>query len=75
MTEQKSTTVETYPLLIVISGPSGVGKDSVLHGLKRCELPLHFVVTTTNRRPREGEVNGVDYNFVSTDALLSLNYA
>lgn len=72
MNELKSTTVKTYPLLIVISGPSGVGKDSVLHGLKRCDLPLHFVVTTTNRPPREGEVDGVDYNFVSTDAFIHM---
>lgn len=68
----QTSTVETFPLLIVISGPSGVGKDSVLNGLKRCNLPLHFVVTTTNRPPREGEVDGVDYHFVSTDEFIHM---
>jgi guanylate kinase len=55
------------PLLIVISGPSGVGKDSVLQRMKERQLPLHFVVTATSRPQREGEVHGVDYFFVSPD--------
>ncbi len=53
------------PLLVVISGPSGVGKDSVLHALKEHGRPFHFVVTATTRAPRPGEVHGVDYFFVS----------
>ena len=60
------------PLLIVISGPSGVGKDSVLQGLKGRDLKLHFVVTTTNRPPRSGEQDGVDYFFVSTDEFIRM---
>jgi guanylate kinase len=55
------------PLLIVISGPSGVGKDSVLHGLKARNLPMHFVVTANTRLRREDETNGVDYFFVSKE--------
>ncbi len=55
------------PLLIVISGPSGVGKDSVLHGLKERNLPMHFVVTATTRPRRAEETHGVDYFFVSKD--------
>ena len=55
------------PLLIVISGPSGVGKDSVLHRMKARGLPFHFVVTATTRPKRPGEVHGVDYFFLSTD--------
>jgi guanylate kinase len=55
------------PLLIVISGPSGVGKDALLQELHKRDLPLHFVVTATSRPPREGEVNGVDYWFVSVE--------
>jgi guanylate kinase len=53
------------PLLIVISGPSGVGKDTVIHALNDCQLPIHFVVTTTTRAMREGERDGMDYYFVS----------
>ena len=55
------------PLLIVISGFSGVGKDTVLQELKRRNLPFHFVVTTTSRPRREGEQEGVDYFFVSRE--------
>ena len=55
------------PLLIVISGPSGVGKDSVLQCLKERELPLAFVVTATTRPPRPNEVDGVDYFFISEE--------
>ena len=57
--------LQPTPLLIVISGPSGVGKDAVLNEMKARRLPFHFVVTTTSRNPRPGEVEGVDYNFVS----------
>ena len=55
------------PLLIVISGPSGVGKDTVLERMKERELPFHFVVTATTRPKRENEVHGKDYFFVSKD--------
>ncbi len=54
------------PLLIVISGPSGVGKDTVVQCLKERRVPFHFVVTATNRKPRPDEEDGVDYIFVST---------
>jgi guanylate kinase len=54
------------PLLIVVSGPSGVGKDSVVTELQKRNQGLHFVVTTTDRSPRPNEVEGVDYNFVTT---------
>ena len=56
-----------HPLLIVISGPSGVGKDSVLQALKARNLPMHFVVTATTRSPRPEEKHGVDYFFVSLE--------
>ncbi len=55
------------PLLVVISGPSGVGKDSVVKALKERNYPMHFVVTATSRLPRPGEVHGVDYFFVSKE--------
>lgn len=60
---------ERPPLLIVISGTSGAGKDSVARALvKRLEqegYPAHFVVTATSRPKREHEIDGVDYVFVS----------
>jgi len=59
--------------LIVISGPSGVGKDTVLHLMEeRGDQPFHFVVTATTRPIREGEVDGVDYFFVSNDKFASM---
>jgi guanylate kinase len=57
------------PLLVVISGPSGAGKDTVLQDLLKADSNLHFIVTATSRAPREGEVNGVDYIFTSKEAF------
>lgn len=54
-----------YPLLVVISGPSGVGKDSVVERMKELGAEFHFVVTATSRPPRSNEIHGVDYFFVS----------
>jgi guanylate kinase len=64
--------IHAQPLLIVISGPSGVGKDTVIQRMKERHLPFHFVVTTTTRPPRKDEVDGVDYNFVSHDQFAEL---
>ena len=55
------------PLLIVISGPSGAGKDSILESMKERDLPFHFVVTATTRPKRANEVEGKDYFFVSKE--------
>ena len=55
------------PLLIVISGPSGVGKDAALDRMKKAGLPYHYVVTATTRPKRPGEKDGVDYWFISED--------
>jgi guanylate kinase len=57
---------EPSPLLVVISGPSGAGKDSVVQRMKERSCPFHFVVTATDRPPRPGEVHGCDYYFFST---------
>lgn len=53
------------PLLVVISGPSGVGKDTTLTRMREMGYPFHFVVTATTRPQRPGEVHGQDYYFVS----------
>ncbi len=55
------------PLLIVLSGPSGVGKDATLKRMKELGYPFHFVVTVTTRPKRPGEVEGVDYHFISME--------
>jgi guanylate kinase len=53
------------PLLAVITGPSGVGKDSLLSRLKLLNRPYHFAVTATTRPSRPEETDGVDYFFLS----------
>jgi guanylate kinase len=63
----KFNPIKPEPLLIVISGPSGVGKDSVIKTMKDRALPFHFVVTATTRPIRTGEIDGEDYFFISHD--------
>ena len=55
----------TRPLLIVFSGPSGVGKDAVLSRMKELSYPLNYITTLTTRPRRPNERNNVDYHFVS----------
>lgn len=55
------------PIVIVISGPSGVGKDAVLKRLSQLRPDLFFVVTATSRPMRPAERDGVDYHFVSKE--------
>jgi guanylate kinase len=59
-------------LLVVLSGPSGVGKDSVLRGLKDRGLPFRFVPTMNTRPRRPDELDGVDYHFVTTEEFITL---
>ena len=57
--------LNTKGLLVVISGPSGVGKGTVRKALfNRTGHNLDYSVSMTTRKPREGEVDGVDYNFI-----------
>jgi len=60
------------PLMIVISGPSGVGKDAVIRALKKRDLFMHFVVTANTRTPRADEREGVDYFFVSKKRFMEM---
>jgi guanylate kinase len=55
------------PVIIVISGTSGIGKDAVIKELKKRNLLLHFVVTATSRAPRPNEKDGIDYFFYSKE--------
>ena len=56
-----------HPLLVVISGPSGVGKDTLLMRMRELGFPFHFVVTATSRPIRPGERAGYDYHFVDQE--------
>lgn len=55
------------PLLVVLSGPSGVGKDAVLARMRGLGRPFHYVVTATTRPKRATEKNGGDYHFLSRE--------
>jgi len=64
---------ENHPKLIVISGPSGVGKDTIArHLIDTDPERFYFVVTATTRPPRSGEVHGVDYFFYSNDEFAEM---
>jgi len=57
----------TKPLLIVLSGPSGAGKDALLIRMKESGYPLEYITTVTTRTQRAGEKDKVDYHFVSPE--------
>ncbi|MFC2006318.1 guanylate kinase [Chloroflexota bacterium] len=57
--------IPTRPLLIVLSGPSGVGKDAVLSKMKELSYPLKYITTLTTRPQRASERDNVDYHFTS----------
>ncbi len=58
--------------LVVISGPSGVGKDTVLRALFELEPRLRYSVSFTTRPPRPGEVDGVSYSFVDEPTFMRM---
>jgi guanylate kinase len=60
------------PLVIVLSGPSGAGKDAVLNIMKKRSLPLSFIVTNTTRPQRPGEMDNVHYHFFSRQEFKTL---
>ncbi len=55
------------PLLVIVSGPSGVGKDATLRRMKEDGAPFHFLVTNTTRPQRPNEIEGVDYHFITPE--------
>lgn len=60
------------PLLVVISGPSGVGKDTIIERMAELGHDHHFTVTATTRDPRPGEVEGVNHHFLSREQFQDL---
>jgi guanylate kinase len=56
---------EPRPVVVILSGPSGAGKDSALDALEDLGVDFHRVVTATSRPPRPNETDGEDYHFVS----------
>ena len=63
---------DSPPLLVVLSGPSGVGKDAALNELRKLDRPWHFVVTATTRTIRPGENDGTDYIFLDQPTFLTM---
>ncbi|MGD0355790.1 MAG: guanylate kinase [Dehalococcoidia bacterium] len=61
----KSSDTQKSPLVIVISGPSGVGKDAVIDAIMGGNRNFYHIVTATTRKRRPGEVDGVDYHFIT----------
>jgi guanylate kinase len=72
MSEFELNMPHNEPLLIVISGPSGVGKDTIIQRMKERKLPFQFVVTATTRPPRPNEIHGKDYFFYSHDEFAEM---
>jgi len=58
--------------VVVLSGPSAVGKTTVVRCLRERVPDLHFSVSVTTRAPRPGEVDGVDYSFVTAERFQQL---
>ncbi len=66
MTEQNGPA-----LFLVLSGPSGVGKDTVLQKMRDMGLPLHYAITATTRSRRPGEIDGFHYYFLTEEEFLA----
>jgi guanylate kinase len=58
--------------VVVLSGPSAVGKSTIVRCLRERVPELHFSVSVTTRAPRPGEVDGVDYSFISDERFQAL---
>ncbi len=62
-------TAEERPLFIVLSGPSGIGKDAILTRMKESDYLLEYITTVTTRPRRAKERDNVDYHFISTESF------
>lgn len=60
------------PLVVVISGPSGVGKDTLIERMSELGHDHHFTVTATTRPPRPGEQDGVNHHFLDRDVFINM---
>lgn len=65
--EENVALLEHPSLLVIVSGPSGVGKDAALKRMRELDYPFYFLVTNTTRPKRAEEVEGVDYHFVTKE--------
>lgn len=64
---------QSSPLLIIVSGPSGVGKDTALRRMRELKSSIHFVVTCTTRPKRPDEVDGLDYHFLTPEQFAEMD--
>jgi len=64
--------VDSVGRLVILSGPSGVGKDTIIDAWSKLNPRIRRVVAYTTRAPRPGEVDGIDYHFVSVARFLEL---
>ncbi|MBQ4513646.1 MAG: guanylate kinase [Anaerolineaceae bacterium] len=73
METSKYVIEDPRPLILIISGLSGSGKDTVINRLKEIStVDFHFVVTCNTRKKREGEIDGKDYHFISREKFISM---
>ena len=63
---------QEHPLLFILSGPSGVGKDAVLSRIKQTGFPMKYITTLTTRPRRPNEKNGVDYHFIPVEQFRNM---
>ncbi len=63
---------EKPPVLVVVSGPSGVGKDAALKRMRDLNYPFYFLVTNTTRVRRADEIEGVDYHFITKEQFADM---